>query len=69
MTRAWDRVWSRLFSDVGMPRRKSLMLQHFTVSALSGLAATLMLAGPAATLPRYELDMLKAFLVRNLREE
>src|SRR5262245_8451460 len=69
MTRAWDRVWSQVFADAGIPRRKSLMLQHFTVSTLSGLAATLMLAGSEVTLPRYELDVLKAALLRALVEE
>ena len=66
MSRAWDRVWSRIFADARMPRRRSLMLQHFTVSALSGLAATLMLQGGTATLPRGELDVLKTSLRREL---
>jgi len=42
------------------------MLQHFTVSALSGLAATLMLQSGEAELPKGELDVLKAALVREL---
>jgi hypothetical protein len=42
------------------------MLQHFTLSALSGLASTLMLHGGDATLPTWELDVLKATLVREL---
>jgi AcrR family transcriptional regulator len=66
MSRAWDRVWSRIFADAKTPRRRSLMLQHFTVSTLSGLAATLMLQGGDATLPKGELDVLKATLRREL---
>ncbi|MCC6848992.1 MAG: TetR/AcrR family transcriptional regulator [Deltaproteobacteria bacterium] len=66
MSRAWDRVWSRIFADAKLPRRRSLMLQHFTISTLSGLAATLMLQGAAAELPRAELDVLKATLRREL---
>jgi AcrR family transcriptional regulator len=66
MAGAWDRVWSRIFADARLPRRQSLMLQHFTVSCLSGLAATLMLAGGEATLPRQELDLLKYTLARAL---
>jgi AcrR family transcriptional regulator len=66
MSRAWDRVWSRIFGDVKVPRKRSLMLQHFTVSALSGLAATLMLQGADAELPKGELDVLKSTLVREL---
>jgi hypothetical protein len=49
-----------------VPRRRSLVLQHFTVSALSGLASTLMLQGGDATLPRRELDLLKETIVREL---
>jgi AcrR family transcriptional regulator len=66
MSRAWDRVWSRIFADAKVPRRRSLMLQHFTVSALSGLAATLVLQGGNADLPHAELDVLKATLRREL---
>jgi AcrR family transcriptional regulator len=66
MSRAWDRVWSRIFGDVKVSRKQSWMLQHFTVSALSGLAATLMLQGGEAELPKGELDVLKAALVREL---
>lgn len=66
MSRAWDRIWSHIFDDVKLARKRSLMLQHFTVSALSGLAATLMLQGDAAELPKGELDVLKATLVREL---
>ena len=66
MSRAWDRVWSRVFADARVPRRRSLMLQHFTVSALSGLASTAMLQGGRVTLPAGELDVLKATLRREL---
>jgi AcrR family transcriptional regulator len=66
MARAWDRVWSRIFADARMPRRRSLMLQHFTVAALAGLAATSMLQGGRAALPNGELDVLKATLRREL---
>ena len=66
MSRAWDRVWSHIFADAKLSRKRSLMLQHFTVSALSGLASTLMLHGGDATLPKWELDVLKATLLRQL---
>lgn len=66
MSRAWDRVWSRIFGDAKLPRKRSLMLQHFTVSTLSGLAATTMLQGGAGDLPRGELEVLKATLRREL---
>lgn len=66
MSRAWDRVWTRIFADAKLPRKRSLMLQHFTVSALSGLASTLMLHGGSPTLPTWELEVLKATLLREL---
>ncbi len=66
MSRAWDRVWSRIFADADVPRKRSLLLQHFTVSTLSGLAATLMLQGRNAVLPKGELDVLKLTLAREL---
>jgi AcrR family transcriptional regulator len=64
MTRAWDEVWTRIFSDVELPRGRNLMLQHFTISSLSGLAATLMMQRTPADLPRGELDVLVRTLLR-----
>ncbi len=66
MSRAWDRVWSRIFADTQLPRKRSLLLQHFTVSTLSGLASTLMLQGSKPTTPTWELEVLKTTLVREL---
>ena len=66
MSRAWDRVWSRIFADARIPRRRSLALQHFTVSALAGLAATLMLQGGKASPAKGGLDVLKSTLRREL---
>jgi AcrR family transcriptional regulator len=69
MTRAWDRVWSQIFADVRLPRRKSLLLQHLTISTLQGLAATQMMASPSAELPRGELDLVKRTLLRELTSD
>ncbi len=66
MARAWDGVWSRIFADVRVSRSRSLAVQHFTISALSGLAQTMMLAGSQARAPRQELEMLKDALARGL---
>jgi AcrR family transcriptional regulator len=66
MSRAWDRVWSRIFADAKLPRKRSLLLQHFTVSTLSGLASTLMLQGADAALPTAEIEILKTTLRREL---
>lgn len=67
MAHAWDGVWSRVFADSPLPRQQSLALQHFTVSALSGLASTSMLQGAHAPTPKRQLDLLKRTLARELR--
>jgi AcrR family transcriptional regulator len=66
MLGAFDAVWTRVFPDSRLPRRRSLMLQHYTVSVLSGLASTLMLQGGDARLPAKELALLKDTLEREL---
>ena len=66
MFRAFDRVWRRLFHDAELSRARHRILQHYTISALSGLASTLMLEGRGARLREGELALLEATLVREL---
>ncbi len=66
MSRAWERVWQRFFGDAALPRKRQLRLQHYTVAVLSGLASTLLLEGGASSLPREELALLEATLIREL---
>jgi len=66
MTKAWDAVWRRVFFDSSLSRRRSLVLQHYTVSALSGLASTAMLAGGTPAVPAEELALLKSTLLEGL---
>ncbi len=68
MFRAWDRIWLRLFGDAPLPRRRRFVLQHDTISALSGLASTLMLEGGEARLRQAELGLLKDTLARELTQ-
>ncbi len=68
MFRAWDRIWLRLFGDAPLPRGRRFVLQHYTISALSGLASTLMLEGGEARLRKGELDLLKDTLARELTQ-
>ena len=68
MWHAWNTVWSRVFADSDLPRQRSLRLQHFTISTLSGLAAMVTLQGGEAILPKQELDLLKDALVRELTD-
>jgi AcrR family transcriptional regulator len=67
MARAWDGLWSRVFADAKLTRGKSLTLQNFVISALTGLAQTATLAGTAKA-PKAELELLKDALARSLRE-
>lgn len=66
MFRAFDRVWRRLFHDAPLSPARHRLLQHYTVSVLSGLASTLMLEGSGAHLREGELALLEATLVREL---
>jgi len=66
MFRAWDRFWMRLFHDATITRRRHLVLEHYVISTLSGLASTVMLEGGDAVLREEELDLLKETLVREL---
>jgi len=66
MFRAFDRVWRRVFQDAPVSRARHRVLQHYTISVLSGLASTLMLEGPGARLREGELALLEAILLREL---
>ncbi len=75
MWRAWEGVFDRLFGESGdagdsrLPRRERQLLAHYALAVLSGLASTLMLAGPGASLPEAELRLLRDTLVRGLSRE
>jgi hypothetical protein len=64
MLEAWFRIWSRYLPESKPSRRKTLDLMHYTVSVLSGLATTTMLAGEGAQIRPTELGFLKNTLVR-----
>ena len=65
--KAWTRIWRRLFPDVSLGRRRAMMLQHYTISVLSGLASMQLLAGEAAPFVQDELEILKRTLAREFR--
>ncbi len=58
----WTRVWCELFPDVALERRRALMLQHYTISTLSGLASMEVLAGHVTPFLPEELQLLKRTL-------
>ena len=64
--KAWGNLWTRFFGEAGLSHRRTLALQYYTVSALSGLAAMQKLEGPTPPRRRMELDFLKDTLTREL---
>jgi len=66
MFQAWDGIWQRLFHDARLTRRRHVVVEHYVISTLSGLASTLVLEGADARLHRDELDILKGVLLREL---
>jgi AcrR family transcriptional regulator len=65
--KAWTRVWRRLFPDVALGRRRAMMIQHYTISMLSGLASMQRLSGEAIPFIDDELELLKRTLAREFR--
>ena len=68
MLMAWKGVWRKLFPDVKLERRRSVMLQHYTISTLSGLASMQVLAGAESRFADQELGLLKRTLLREFRD-
>jgi len=69
MFRAWNGVWMQLFGDVGLARGRSAVIQHYTISVLSGLASMKAIEGPGARVRPAELALLKQTLLRELGGE
>ena len=65
--KAWTGIWQQLFPDVELRRRRAIMIQHYTISVLSGLASMHLLAGESAPFVQDELDLLKRTLAREFR--
>jgi AcrR family transcriptional regulator len=66
MFQSWDRIWMRIFGDSPIPRRRHLVVQHYSVSLLTGLASVIALEGATARLRPSELELLKDTLAREL---
>jgi AcrR family transcriptional regulator len=66
MQRDWERIWRELFSDARVPRARHLVLQHYAISLLSGLASSPALEAGGIELRSAELALLKETLVREL---
>ena len=66
MFAGWNDIWLELFADSRIPRTRHFVLQHYTISVLSGLASTLMLEGAESAIRPAELALLKDTLAREL---
>jgi len=66
MLRAWDEVWTALFGAAPASRGRRLALQHYTISALTGLALLRRFEEPSPAVRERELTLLKDTLVREL---
>jgi len=66
MFAAWSGVWSQYFPGSKPSRRRTAGLMYYTISVLSGLAATQMLSGRSVGRLETELGYLKDTLVREL---
>lgn len=67
MLTAWNRIWSAIFDDTHLSRRRRVTLQHYTISCLAGLAAVLRFETPPRRMLGEELALLKDTLTRELR--
>jgi AcrR family transcriptional regulator len=63
LLRAFDRVWTPVFSDTALPRRQRSALQNYTVAVLSGLAIQHAFEGGGRA-PTGELELLEGTLLR-----
>ena len=67
MLAAWNRIWSTIFEDAHLSRRRRITLQHYTISCLTGLASLLRFQAPSTPVLADELALLKDTLLRELR--
>ena len=61
-----DAFWRRLFADARLPQRRHVVLQHYTIAVLAGLASTLMLEGAEVALRPAVVELLKENLTEQL---
>lgn len=66
MHAAWARIWGRCFPEGRVARRRNAALLSYTISVLTGLAVTQVLAGRRPAALGAELEFLKDTLRRGL---
>lgn len=65
--KVWGNLWARFFGEAGLPPRRTIAVQYYAISVMSGLAAMKKLEGPTPSQRRMELGFLKETLARELR--
>lgn len=63
---SWAAAWARIFHDAKLPPQRSVALQRYAASVLSGLASFRILEGSDARLRETELGFLRDTLLREL---
>ena len=65
--KAWGNLWARFFGEAGLTPRRTIAVQYYVISVMSGLAAMKKFEGPRPGQRRMELGFLKDTLARELR--
>ena len=69
MAKAWNEIWREIFHDAPVSRQRQILIAHYTLATLSGLAGLLLLSGDPADSLAQDLDLLKHLLIRELRAD
>ncbi len=64
MARAWIEIWHEIFQGASVSRQRHIVLAHYTLATLSGLAGLMILSGDLADSMARDLDILKHLLIR-----
>jgi hypothetical protein len=66
--KGWGNLWTRFFGEAGLSPRRTVAVQYYTISVMSGLAAMKKFEGPTPGRRQMELGFLKDTLARELRQ-
>ncbi len=66
--KGWDNLWTRFFGEAGLPPSRTVALQYYTISVMSGLAAMKKFEGPTPGRRQVELGFLKDTLAQELQQ-
>ena len=64
MAKAWIDIWHEIFRTAPVSRQRHVVLAHYTLATLSGLAGLMLVSGDPADSMARDLDILKQLLIR-----